>query len=493
MTTTDESRTRPGRDQAPPGWGVLLRGANGALCIALAGGVMLHAINVYVTITILPSVVADIGGAAYYAWNTTLFILASIVGSASSSSILALLGPRNSYRLAILVFLSGATICAIAPNMPFLLAGRMIQGLGGGILFALSYAMIRIVFDAPLWPRAMAVVSSMWGAATLAGPALGGVFAELDMWRGAFWGLLVVGAPYLLLTERILPKRDASSVGATVIAWLQISLLTLAVMLISIGSLSSALRDYLIGLAGAAILIAALILIERRGTLRLLPRGSFSPKVSLAALYAVMALLVVGMQTEIFVPYFLQAMHGLSPLVAGYLAALMAAGWAISAILFSGLVGARARRAVVLGPIIVTLALLSLVVVLPASSPAGGMGLVMIAAGLTAMGFGIGLAWPHLLARVLVVAPKDEKDKASSGITTLQLFATALGAALAGMVANANGFDESRAIAGAEAAAFWLFASFALAPAAASLVSILVAKDMKAEKGNDSVEDGRTT
>lgn len=242
---------------------------------------MLHAVNVYVTITILPSVVEDIGGAAYYAWNRTLFILASIVGPAVPSNILARLGPRTSYRLAILVFPSGAAICALAPNMPVLLIGRTIQGLGGGILFALSYAMIRIVFDKPLWPRAMAVVSSMWGAATLAGPALGGVFAEFDMGRGAFWGLLIVGAPYLLLTEKILPQADANSVGTTAIAWLQICFLTLAVMPISIGSLSSALSVNLIGLASATLLIAALIFAERRRALRLLPRGSFSPGASL--------------------------------------------------------------------------------------------------------------------------------------------------------------------------------------------------------------------
>ena len=482
MTTTEESRTRVGTHQASPGWGALLRGSNGALCIALAGGVMLHAVNVYVTITILPSVVDDIGGAAYYAWNTTLFILASIVGSALSSNALARLGPRNSYRLAILVFLSGATICAVAPSMPTLLAGRTIQGLGGGILFALSYAMIRIVFDEALWPRAMAVVSSMWGAATLAGPALGGIFAEFDMWRGAFWGLLVVGAPYLLLTEKILPRKDANSVALTAVAWLQICLLTLAVLLISIGSLSPASGISLLVLASAAVLIAALIFAERRGTLRLLPQGSFSPGAPLSILYTVMALLVIGMQTEIFVPYFLQTMHDLSPLVAGYLAALMAAGWAMSAILFSGLTGDGARRIVVLGPLVVTLALLSLVAVLPASSPADGMGLVMIAAGLTSVGFGIGLVWPHLLARVLVVAPEGEEDKASSGITTLQLFATALGAALAGMVANAKGFDGSGAVAGAKDAAVWLFASFALAPAVATLVSILVAKNMRTPK-----------
>ncbi len=57
-------------------------------------------------------------------------------------------------------------------------AGRSVQGLGGGLLAGLSYALIRIVFAPPLWSRAVALVSGMWGVATLFGPAVGGLFAE---------------------------------------------------------------------------------------------------------------------------------------------------------------------------------------------------------------------------------------------------------------------------------------------------------------------------
>ncbi|MGN4070885.1 MFS transporter, partial [Burkholderia gladioli] len=62
-------------------WGELLSGRNGLRSIALAGGVALHAINIYLATTILPSVVHEIGGLEYYAWNTTLFMAASIVGA----------------------------------------------------------------------------------------------------------------------------------------------------------------------------------------------------------------------------------------------------------------------------------------------------------------------------------------------------------------------------------------------------------------------------
>ncbi len=168
------------------GWATLLSGSNGLRSLALAGGVILHAVNVYIATTILPSVVEDIGGIDYYAWNTTLFVAASILGSALSARLLISAGPRGAYIIAALVFAIGTLICAFAPSMPVMLTGRVVQGLGGGFLFALSYAMIRLVFSEALWPRAMALVSGMWGVATLTGPAVGGIFAELGVWRAAF-------------------------------------------------------------------------------------------------------------------------------------------------------------------------------------------------------------------------------------------------------------------------------------------------------------------
>ena len=114
-------------------WSELLSGRNGLRSLALAGGVAVHAINVYVATTILPSVVEDIGGLEYYAWNTTLFVVASILGSALSPQVLEKLGLRHSFLVSLLFFAIGTTLCAAAPSMPFLLFARTIQGLGGGL------------------------------------------------------------------------------------------------------------------------------------------------------------------------------------------------------------------------------------------------------------------------------------------------------------------------------------------------------------------------
>ncbi|KOQ56133.1 MFS transporter, partial [Achromobacter xylosoxidans] len=128
------SLTTPGGTLPPVSWADLLRGRNALRSIALAGGVALHAINIYVVTTILPTIIREIGGLTYYAWNTTLFVAASIVGSALSAKLIDRLGPRLAYLLALAVFSAGAIACALAPSMPALLLGRTVQGLGGGVL-----------------------------------------------------------------------------------------------------------------------------------------------------------------------------------------------------------------------------------------------------------------------------------------------------------------------------------------------------------------------
>lgn len=450
---------------ANTGWAALLSGANGVRSLALAGGVILHAVNVYIATTILPSVVRDIGGIDYYAWNTTLFVAASILGSALSARLLARTGPRGAYISASLVFAAGALICGLAPSMPVMLLGRFIQGLGGGFLFALSYAMIRLVFDESLWPRAMALISGMWGVATLVGPAIGGIFAGLGVWRAAFWSLIPVAALFALLAATVLPGRSADRAPGSPLALAQLLFLTAAVLAVSAGSVSPELSHNILGLGAAVILTALLIRSERRARHRLLPDGAFRISTALGALYATMSLLAVAVTSgEIFVPLFLQVLHHQSALVAGYLAALMGAGWTLGSVASSGASGAGIRRAILAGPILGLVGMLMLAVLMGSPSRGDWLAVMPICLALVAIGLGVGLAWPHLLTRVFQAAPAGEQDLTSASITTVQLFATALGAALAGMVANLAGLTEPGGIAGTMSAAGWLFGVFALAP-----------------------------
>lgn len=446
-------------------WRDLFSGKNLGCSIALSGGVALHAINIYVATTVLPSVVKDIGGLDLYAWNTTLFVVASILGSALTARLLAMAGSRGAYATAGVLFIAGSLVCALAPAMPVMLLGRTLQGLGGGFLFALCYAMIYAVFDERLWPRAMALISGMWGVATLLGPAVGGVFAQMDAWRAAFGSLAPLTLLYALLVWLVLPARTRGQAGqSTRLPVTQLLLLTVAVLAVSAGSISPDPRWNLGGLALAVILVWLLVGKDFTSDTRLLPKNALRLTSPLLPLYLTIGLLVMGMTSETFVPYFLQTLHARTPLLSGYMAALMAAGWTVSEIWSSGWTGTALRRAIVSGPALVLAGMVILAFTMPLHAQGDGFVLACASLGLALVGFGIGLGWPHLLTRILQVAPAGDQDAAATSITTVQLFATALGSALAGMLANLGGLSEPGGVAGTSGAAWWLFSVLALAP-----------------------------
>lgn len=460
MTTRDVSP-----DGATASWGDLLTGANGARAGTLAGGVGLHAINVYVGTTIMPSVVGDIGGLDFYAWNTTIFVIASIIGSVYAAKLLQHTGPRLAYVIAAAIFTVGALGCAMAPSMPIMLIARFVQGLGGGFLFSLAYAMIRVVFPQSLWPRAIALISGMWGVATLVGPAVGGTFAELGIWRGAFWSLAPITAVFTVLAVIVLPRRSPEHDEQSAVALWQLSLLVVVSLAISAGSASPEVIWNIAGIAVAAILLIALVAIELRATKRLLPEGSFRPSTMLAALYGMMSLLsVTVVSTEVFVPLFLQVLHGQSPLAAGYLAVLMGIGWTVGSLGSSGATGDRSRRAMLAGPVLQFFGMAVLLVLMPRGGEGFSVSLGVMCVAMVMIGLGVGVAWPHVLAGILKAARPGEQDLAGASITTVQLFVAALGAALAGMLANIGGLVEPGGVAGTAGAARWLFGVFLLAP-----------------------------
>jgi len=451
------------------GWGELLRGANGARVAVVGGGMILHAINSFIVTTILPTVVRDIGGLRFFAWSTTLYLVASLLSGALCTRVLRRFGARWAYRLALGAFLAGSLLCAIAPTMPVLLLGRAVQGLGAGTLSALSYTLVRILFAEHLWPRALSITSAMWGIATLLGPAVGGMFAEYGAWRAAFFSLAVITPAFAALVEFTLPRGMQRIAAQTMsMAFLNLALLVGSVLIVSAASIPHDLRLNTLGLAVALSGMAIFVRLESRRGTRLLPHGACNPFSALGATYAAQAMLLIGMTVEIFVPYFLQTLHFLTPLWAGYLTAAMSGGWTIGAVFLAGVREDLSWMLIGAGPLTMLLGIAGMALLMPVPG-FSDVAIVAIAVLLTLIGLGIGVCWPHLGVRVFRFAPEGEKDLAASAITIVVMVAQSFGSALAGLVTNAAGLADPGGMAGAESAAVWLFGGFTLAPILAGL------------------------
>ncbi|MEO6015306.1 MAG: MFS transporter [Devosia sp.] len=440
-----------------------------------AGGVAINAIEVYIGSTLMPSVVADIGGIDLFAWVTTVFVVASIAASMFAAVRPFGLGPRQNYLIAAAAFGIGSLICGAAPSMPVLLVGRAIQGFGAGLLGALVYMMVRIVFPERLWARAFALVSSMWAIATLVGPAIGGVFAEFGAWRWAFFALVPLTVLLAWGAVAVVPSRSKEA-GMTKLPTTQIALMMFAVLaLSSAGALAYEIRIAATLTFAAIVSIVSMTFVERRSIKKLFPTGTFVLGTSLATLFGTMVLLQMSITSDVFVPLFLQNLHGLGPLAAGYIVALLAVGWSASSMITAGWTGARARFLIASGPIVVFASAIVLALLMGRNNSTSNLAiLVPIGAALVLMGLGIGSTWTQMTPRVMLAAPPGENDLTSAALSTIQLFASGMAAALGGLIVNLAGLASGTG--SPSVAANWLYGLFVLLPLFAIPLGLAIAR-----------------
>ncbi|MCI4675539.1 MFS transporter [Candidatus Mycolicibacterium alkanivorans] len=437
-------------------WRELLGDYGGATTV-LAGGVAIYATNEFITMSLLPSAVADIGGERFYTWVTTVYLVSSVVAATTVGPVLTRFGPRWSYLGALLSFSVGSALCTLAPTMQLLLVGRVVQGLAGGLLAGLGYAVIGAALPDRLWTRASAAVSAMWGIGTLIGPTAGGLFAQFGLWRGGFGLLAALAVAMSLLVPIALPARvpasDTGSAGPRIPVW-SLLLLGSAALVVSVAAIprNTAVTGGL--LAFSVALVLAFMVVDRRAGTAVLPRSAFGPG-PMKWIYATLGLLMAATMGDMYVPLFGQRLGALAPVVAGFLGAALSVGWTVGEIASASVTDVRATvRLVTVAPPVMAV---GLTVAALSQKDGASTGYVVIwAVALAITGAGIGIAWPHLSAWAMgaVQDAPAEQAVAAAAINTVQLVCGAFGAGLAGVVVNLRDSPDA-------AAGRWMFGVFA--------------------------------
>jgi MFS family permease len=433
----------------------------------LAGGVLLYATNEFVTISLMPSAVADIGGQRFYAWVTMVYLVGSVIAATTVHSTLMRLGPRWAYLLGLSIFGAGSLGCALAPSMEVLLAARTVQGAAGGLLAGLGYAVINTALPNTLWTKASALVSAMWGVGTLVGPASGGLFAQFGIWRWAFGVLVILTAAMAVLVPVALPgRRDVAGDLAPVtlrIPLCSLLLLGAAALAVSVAGIPDDPRATAgLLLLGAAIVVV-FVVVDRRMTAAVLPPSTFGPG-PLKWIYLTLGLLMAATMVDLYVPLFGQRLAHLTPVVAGFFGAVLSVGWTVGEISSASLRNRRLIvRIVTIGPLVMATGLV--LGALTFYDDAAPWLVVLWAVALLFTGAGVGIAWPHLSAWAMSrVDDPAEGPAAAAAINTVQLICGAFGAGLAGVVVNLTETGDATP-------ARWLFAVFAVMIALGAVAS----------------------
>jgi MFS family permease len=438
---SDSSATAPEREVAKGAWGEIFRDGLGLYSALVIGGIAMHATQMLVIAIIMPTIVADIGGAAYYTWAAMLYTIGSIVGASSTGVIWGRLGARRCYALGAGVFALGTAACAMAPDIGLLIAARAVQGWAGGLVAGSGMALITSLFDARLRTRIIAISQGTFTACHLSGPIVGGLFAAINWWRGSFWAMVPFMLVFAWLAWAKIPERlvtDAERNRLPSLPLFRLATLTSGVFCVAAsGSVSGAgIRMALI--AAAVLLVALTFRLDRDAPNNLFPRDALSLNAPIGL--ALWILAFHGMtQTSVslFLPLLLQVVHGVSPFFINVLSIVISLGWTIGTFTVSGWSGARERVALLSGPVIALsgLVLLTSFALLP--------GLAMLAVSAFVMGIGIGLYNVHLVARAMESGASGEQRSTASALASVRSLGTAFGAAIAGVVANTAGLGNA--------------------------------------------------
>ncbi len=428
------------------------------LILVMCLAVWLHAANTLLAATTLPEAVGDIGGLRLISWAFALYLMGSIMAAAVVSAFVARAGLRRAMLASALLYTLGCIACAAAPAMSALLAGRTVQGLGGGALVALVFIVQNRFFPDRLVPRVVACLSLTWMVAALSGPLIGGLFATAGLWRFAFWSFALQGVVLALLLYPMLSRaRSDVPLEERQLPIVRLMLVAGAILAIAFAGAATSILVSAVFLAAGCMSVWLFAVRDAAAShaFRLLPRHAISlahPVGCGIAMTFVFSLCM--MSFSVYGPIVLIRLYGLTPFEAGLVLVTESLGWGAGALLLSGLAPGYEKRLIQLGSVL-----------LAAGFPAltwfvafGPLSLVVATAFIGTAGFG--MMWGYVIKHVVANAGRDDRDRASSMLPSTQQTAFAIGAALTGIIANILGFEHMSQPGEFRTAALWLFGAF---------------------------------
>jgi EmrB/QacA subfamily drug resistance transporter len=287
----------------------------------LMAGVMLAALDQSIVGTALPRIVSELGGLDKLAWVVTGYLLTATAATPLWGKISDLYGRRHIFQAAILIFLAGSVLCGLSQNLPQLIAFRAIQGIGGGGLMAIALSIIGDIIPPRERGRYQGYFGAVFGVSSVAGPLLGGWFTDGPGWRWIFYINLPVGIAALVITSLALKlptvrrEHTIDYLGAALIVSGVSSLL---LYLDWAGNEYGWFAPGPLALFVAAVALTILfVIVEQRAAEPIIPLRLFQNAVfRVGNLYGFLAGIAM-FGAIIFLPFYLQAVMGMSPTESG--------------------------------------------------------------------------------------------------------------------------------------------------------------------------------
>jgi len=392
------------------------------------------AIEATIVSTAMPQIAGQLGDLQLYSWVFASFLLAQTATTVVFGKLADLYGRRPVLLVGIAIFLAGSVLCGLARSLPWLIAFRLVQGLGAGAIQPVSVTVIGDLYPAHERGRVQGWLASVWGVSSVLGPLAGGLIIQHVSWAWVFWinvpiGLAAAAGFFVFLREPArAEQRSVDVAGAALFT------VTVGALMVALTEAGGAHPGTVAGAAVICVLAGVLFALqERRARDPMIAFGLWAHRAiastNVATLFSGMA--VIGLTT--FLPMYVQAVMGRTPLVAGFMLTAMVLGWPIAATL-----GARnfarfgLRPIMIAGAVLLPVGAVAFVLLSPAMSP------LVAGLGSLTMGFGMGLFSTAAIVLIQESVGWTERGAATASNLFARNLGSTLGATVLGTLLNAS-------------------------------------------------------